>query len=203
MAAAGLSIKIRGNELKKIRGYLTKLAARGELEKGIRRGTALATQYMLSDVVERIKNGKYKKLASLTLLMRRSEGHGSIPLLKKGRLIRAMSTDVVTPYRGRVGLLAGQRASSGRATFARIGPLLHDGGVVHIKYKAWVRFMRFLAYKGILKKDDQKETIGRAQRGVNIRIPPRPFIKNPFNDRRNIAKIRQAYIQGIRKAIEG
>jgi len=163
------------------------LALKGELHKQIEKGTKKSMQLVLKEIVQRIRDGKYQKLASTTLLLRSFDGHGDTPLLRTGGLIRSIATDLTNEFEGEVGLLM-KRKGRGE-DFSNIGELLHDGGSVRVTDAMKRAFIRKLGATGLTVRPGSGTGI--------IRIPPRPFIKDVFDDARVQKGIEDIYFDAI------
>ena len=191
----GLDIKLAG-DWQKYRAWT--LAFQGKLNIASRIATRRAVQSALSRIVRRMKAGRYKKLAPLTLFLRQLEGYGDTPLMKTGALVRAITTDVVNDYMGQVGVLRSAKSSSGE-DFSNVALLLHDGGRIRITdamRRSFMKRMGILAAKNgvsLLKRRGSKKNV--------LRIPPRRYIEEIFEDQAFITAVHQIYDKAIRQQL--
>lgn len=162
MAREGLSFKLSG-DWDKWRQWVN--AFDGNLSKASERAVKKSLQFALKEIDGRIRGGKYDKLAALTRLDRRQQGFSSTPLLRTGGLIRSINTEVLDSFTGSVGLLKSSKGG------ANLGELLHDGATIPITQAMRRAFARKF---GKLKARSTGKTV--------IRIPPRRFIQNVFED---------------------
>jgi hypothetical protein len=190
MAKTGLSIKL-GPGWKEWHKWAA--AFEGNLHQAALRGTKLACQYVMAEIIMRIKEGKYAKNSPLTTLLKKHEGYGDIPLVRTGGLIRSITTDVVHAYMGQVGLLKKGKGKDG-TDYANIGELLHNGGTFGVTQSMRLAFIRRFGH-----------VLGPSKPGSGkgyVRIKPRPFIKDVFEDPIVLAKVELIYNTAI-KAVLG
>lgn len=190
---SGLQIQLAGDWRK---FHIFSAAFQGKLQQASRQATKKAVLFMLSKIDERIRSGRYKKLSPLTKLMRQMEGFGDTPLLRRGGLVRALTTDVVSAFEGNVGLLKTVKGKGGPKDFTNIGPLLHDGGRIKITAamrRAFARRINRLAAKqgvSLLNNRGSSKNV--------VRIPSRPFMSEVFDDPMVAAQVEQIYFDEIR-----
>jgi len=173
----------------------------GELGKSAERSMKKATLMAMTEITDRIRDGKYKKLAPLTSAIKGLEGKSQTPLISSGALIRAITKDVVGPFKGVVGINKNARGKRGRdpatgkftsAEIANIAVGLHEGMRIQITDEMRQAFMRRLkaasAKAGgasMLKKRGSKKGI--------LRIPPRPYIRAVFEDAGFVRKVEDLF----------
>ena len=180
-----------------------KLAMQGELAATIEAGTKLAAEYLIKEIITRIRDGRYEKLSPLTLLLKRFDGYGEIPLIRTGALIRSINKEMKAYNTAQVGLLL-QRKKSGRNggpdSFENIGKILHDGAVIKVTEKMRIAFARRLA--AIERKAGVTLNQDRPGSGAGvIRIKPRPFIKDVFEDPKVIAEVEKIFTETFQKKL--
>jgi hypothetical protein len=192
------------NTLKRLSRYLTDITKHaGFSELALQQATSKVGIFLVEEFIKEIAPGKHRKLSRLSLLLRSAEGYAGTPLFRRGNLQRALSSDVLSAYHGRAGLLAAPLVSRGskktKPSFRVVGKLLHDGGVIKIRAAAWSKFRKYLAYKGILNKG-RKRKLNATSKGtgdVIIRIPPRPFISRPAMRPATLQRMKRIYMQEI------
>lgn len=180
------------------------LAAHRKLTDGIHKGTKLAAQYVLMEVIKKIESRSYMGLAHSTLVLRAFDGYGNIPLKRTGALVRSIAREVNSAYEAEVGLLY-RRAKTGNKgpdNFANIGKTLHDGSIIKITDAMRRAFARRMGAIEAASGAKFRRPAGSAGKGF-IRIPPRPFIKDVFEDPQVIARIEQIYMEQIELAVKG
>jgi hypothetical protein len=168
------------------------LALQGNLEKAIRVATKKSVLYVYAKIVENIQEGNFADNSPLTFLIKQKLGRNTTPLIgKNNSVIKSISTEVLSSFEGEVGILMGRKSSKG-SDMANIGKLLHDGGTIQITDKMRLAFVKFLGGIGI-EPDPSK---GRKN---IIRIPPRKFIEDVFDDPLVQERIRRFYKEEISK----
>lgn len=179
----------------------------GNLGKASERAMKKATLMAMTEITDRIRGGKYKKLSPLTSMMKSLEGYSQTPLVRRGALIRAISREVLTPYKGVVGINKNAKGPRGRdpvtgqftkSEVANIAYTLHEGARIKITdkmRKAFARRLKILQAKNggasMLKKRGSKKGV--------LRIPPRPYIKTVFEDAAFISKVETIFWEEIYK----
>lgn len=176
-------------------------ALSGELAPIATKAMKKATLMALTEITDRIRAGRYKKLAPLTGMMRSLDGYGQTPLIRSGALLRAITKDVLGPYSGVVGINKNARGKRGRdkqtgkftsAEIANIAETLHEGARIKITPEMKQAFARRM--RAALKKNGGGSMLQRrgSSKGV-IRIPPRPFIKAVFEDDAFVRKVEELF----------
>ena len=180
------------------------LAAHGRLQSGIEKGTKLAAQYVLAQIILKIENRSYLTLAHSTLVLRAFDGYGNIPLKRTGALVRSIAREITAYNSAEVGLLF-RRAKSGKKgpdSFANIGKALHDGTTIKITDAMRRAFARRMgAIEAATGTRFRRPAGGGSGKGF-IRIPGRPFIKDVFEDKDVVARIEQIYLEAIEKEVK-
>lgn len=205
MARGGLRISI-GPEIDEWKKWV--LAFDGELKIGAEKGTKKAVQFVIAEIQNRIRAGRYRKLSPLTRMMRTLEGYSTTPLLRRGALVRSITGDVETAWKASVGLLStfgSQRGrdpttgkfKKGEQRESNLGRLLHDGGLIKVTDKMRQAFARRMK-RAALKNNASLLPPQKKGKGY-IKIPPRPFIKDVFDDPAVMKKIEEIYYQEIGK----
>lgn len=174
------------------------LAAQGNFARASRKAIRRASFSAMSRITRRIKTGKYKKLAPLTLLMRQMDNYSNTPLFKTGQLARSITSDLVSDFMGQVGVLKQAKSSSGNE-MANIALLLHNGGVIRITPKMRQAFARKLHI--MAKKRGVSLLGGRGSKKGRIRIPPRRYIQEVFEDPVFIAKAQEIFRQTMKEEL--
>ena len=174
------------------------LAFSGNLDKAITQALKKCVLFVQAEIIRRVIRKDYEPLSALTAWKRKAEGHNTTPLQKTGALTRAITTEV----RGRVGSVGVKRQgrTSGGGEFANVARLLHDGGTIRITNKMRAAFVRRLM---ALSKKTNSVPPERQGDGRVIRIKPRRFISQVFEDRAVQAKIQKIFEAEIEKAIAG
>lgn len=202
----GLSISLEG-DWDKWRKWA--LAADGKLAEAAERGTKKATLYVMTEIHNRIRGAKYRKLSPLTSTIKSLEGFSQTPLVRRGALLRAITRDVISPYEGVVGINKQAKGARGRdpvtgkfttAEIANVAYTLHEGARIRITDKMKRAFMRRITR---LMKNAGGGSLMK-KRGSSkgfIRIPPRPFIKDVFDDFMVLQKVQEIYNVEIRAAV--
>lgn len=182
--------------------FLSFLAAlEGNLGKVSERAMKKATLMAMTEIQDRIRAGKYKKLAPLTSTLKSMEGYSQTPLIRTGALMRAITRDVLGPYTGVVGINKNAKGKRGRdpqtgkftaAEISNVALTLHEGARIKITDKMKKAFMRRL--KMAAKKAGGASMLRRrgSSKGI-MRIPPRPFIKEVFEDGAFVAKLENLF----------
>jgi len=187
----GLSI-ILGGDLAKWQKWA--LAFDGSLKVASERALRKASLYALSEIHNKIKGGRYTRLAPLTLLLRQLEGYGSTPLVRRGRLLRALTHDVINQTEAHVGLTL-NAFKDRKGNTSNIGKLLHDGGTIRVTEAMRRAFMRKLGRlsqkKGVSLVKRRGSSKGR------IRIKPRRYIGDVFEDAMVARKIESIYFESL------
>lgn len=188
---SGLTIQL-GGDLAKWQKWA--LAFDGNLKKANERALRKAALYALSEIHNRIKSGRYEKLAPLTLLMRQLEGYGNTPLVRRGRLLRALTQDVVSQTEAHVGLTL-NAFKDRKGNISNIGELLHNGGYIKVTdamRRAFARKLgRLASKKGVSLVPRRGSSKGR------IRIKPRPYIGSVFEDQAVLKRIEEIYYEAL------
>ena len=177
--------------------HLYSAAFQGKLKLASMSGTKKAVQFVLSKVDERIRSGRYKKLAPLTAMLRQMEGFGTTPLIRRGGLVRALTTDVINAFEGHVGLLKTVKGKGGEKDFTNIGVLIHDGGRIKITEKMRRAFMRRLGR--LATKSGVSLLSNRGSKKNVIRIPRRAFMEEVFEDAAVAARVELIYFVEVKK----
>ena len=141
-------------------------------------GTKLSLQFLLSEIISRIKQKKYARLAATTLLMRSANGFGDTPLQRTNQLVAAINTDVINAFSGAVGVNKNAKTkgpNSKSVKMANIAQLLHDGGTIKVTQK-----MRQAFLIALQKKMGPRFIKGKGSGRGTIRIPARRFIGDVF-----------------------
>ncbi len=135
------------------------------LGKRIDKVTGRAAEMIRAEIVNRIKDKEYESNALMTAIKKGFSGPDqSTPLIHTGRLIReGLLTDKVAHWVWKVGIIADLPASGGN------GLSLFD--IVPILHDG--------------------ATIKQGNR--TVRIPPRPFLSNVFEDPKIIAKVQKMW----------
>lgn len=177
-------------------------ALQGELAPAAERAMKKATLAAMTEITDRIRAGKYKKLSPLTATLKNLEGYSDLPLIRTGALIRSISREVLSPYKGVVGVNknARMRKRGGSTDIGSIAVGLHEGMRIRVTDKMRRAFMRKLG--AAAKKAGGASFLRRrgSSKGI-IRIPPRPFIKAVFEDAAFIAKVEGIFWDEIYKAV--
>lgn len=194
MAKGGVTIKL-GPGFGKFHAY--SLAFRGKFavasKQAIRQSTLLGQQL----IIQRIRAKEYTPNAGTTLLIKKSLGFGDIPLVKTGRIIRAIATETLNPFEGVVGLLANRRASGGKGVkMSNIGELLHDGGTIRV-----TPAMARAAARAFAAANPGKARTRVTPKGI-IRIPPRPFVERVFESIQFRFGVRKIYARLLKIQLE-
>lgn len=166
-------------------------------EKAMKKATLMA----MGEIQQRIKDGKYRRLSPLTATLKSMEGYSQTPLIRTGSLMRAITRDVLGPYKGVVGINKAAKGKRGRdpvtgkftaAEISNIAITLHEGARIRITDKMKRGFMRRM--KMAAKKSGGASMIRRrgSSKGI-LRIPPRPFIKEVFDDAKFIQKVEDLF----------
>lgn len=176
------------------------LAFQGNFNKAIDKATLKAVEYVKGQVIRKIRGRGYDPLSPLTAWERKAENFGSVPLVKTGGLTRAITGEIRRSGVGAVGLNR-QGTGTKSGDLANIGKLLHDGGTIRITNKMRRAFMRRLT--ALLKNTKGAPPPRGAGSGTVIRIKPRRFIADVFNDKKVQAKIQEIYIAEMEKGLAG
>lgn len=187
-----------GKDFDEFRLYLA--AAQGKLAPIAERAMKKATLMALTEITDRIRAGKYKRLAPLTAMLKNLEGYSNVPLIRRGALIRSISREVLSPYKGVVGVKKTGKSRGGQS-LSNIAVGLHEGMRIRITDKMRRAFARKLGAMG--KKVGGVSRIG-GHRGASriLRIPPRPYIKAVFEDAAFIAKVEEIFWVELSKGLE-
>lgn len=145
-----------------------------EMETLIDKVTGDAAEMIRAEIVTRIKDKEYESNALATALRKGFKSQDeSIPLIHTGRMIReALLSKKVKTWIWQVGILGNIQASG------KSGLSLFD--VVPILHDG-----------GTVQTN-----------GVTIRIPPRPFLSNVFEDPKIIKKVNKMWEQAIEKILK-
>lgn len=171
----GLSIDLKG-EFDKWDKYAKRF--KKNIELASRAAVALAVQHALYEIDTRLRDKKYEKLATLTRLGRSMSGHSNTPLIRTGGLRRSISTEVLDAFTGVVGV--------NRQQGFNLALLLHEGGSIPITDAMRRSFMR--KFSGLKKRSTGK---------THIRIPPRRFIADVFDDSKFEQDIRRIFLKQL------
>lgn len=207
-APPSYGVKFKWNsEMDRFIAYLATLE--GKLGSTSERAMKKATLMALTEITERIRAGKYKKLAPLTATLKSMEGYSQTPLIRTGALMRAITRDVIGPYTGVVGINKNAKGKRGRdpvtgrftaAEISNIALTLHEGARIKITDKMKRGFMRRM--KMAAKKAGGASLLRRrgSSKGI-MRIPPRPFIKAVFEDAAFVARIEDLFWTELYKEV--
>lgn len=174
------------------------LAAHGQLNVAVGKGTKLAAQYVLAEVIKRIESRRYAPLAHRTRILRAFDGYGNIPLKRTGALVRSITREIKSETEAEIGLLVQRSAGpKGPGNFRNIGQIIHDGAVIKVTdamRKAFARRMGAI----------ERAAGGKFRRPAGggsgvIRIPPRPFIKDVFEDPKVLERVTEIYVETLEK----
>lgn len=180
MAKSGeLRIDLRGDwpEFQKVLAQFE-----GNFREASRRGIKKALLYAIREIDTRIRRGDYEKLAEITQLLKSAEGYSSVPLIRTGGLIRAISRQTVSDFRGIIGI----RRS---APSANVAEVLHEGTTIRITPAMRRAFVRKYG-RQLTRKSTGKTT---------IRIPPRRFIGDVFDDPAFVRQIEKIFMGELSK----
>lgn len=193
-------VKFKWNS--KMDEFTTFLAAmEGKLGKVSEKAMKKAVLMTMGEIQQRIKDGRYRKLSPLTQTLKSMEGYSNTPLIRTGALMRAITRDVIGPYTGVVGINKNAKGKRGRdpvtgrftaAEISNIAITLHEGARIRITDKMKRGFMRRM--KMAAKKSGGASMLRRrgSSKGI-MRIPPRPFIKDVFNDAAFVRKVEDLF----------
>lgn len=183
-------------------------AAEGNLANIAEKSMKKATLMAMTEIQDRIRQGRYKKLAPLTATLKGMEGYSNTPLIRTGALMRAITRDVLSPYEGVVGINKNARGRKGRdpktgqftsAEISNIAFTLHEGARIKITDKMKKAFMRRM--KMAAKKSGSSLVKRRGSSKGIMRIPPRPFIKDVFDDQAFVNKIEDIFWNDLYEAM--
>ena len=196
------SFKIKlGGDFDKMRLWLA--SAQGKLAPIAERAMKKATLMAMTEITDRIRAGKYKRLSPLTRMLKNLEGYSDIPLIRRGALIRSISREVLSPYKGVVGVNKNAKSRSGKGKSVDVGSIalgLHEGMRIRITDKMRRAFARKMGALG--KKVGGVSRMRGASGGARIlRIPPRPYIKAVFEDAAFVAKVEEIFWVELSKGL--
>jgi len=201
MGNVAFQIKFDATSMRKTHQYMIELTIRGKLESAIKMAMRKSIKHIRQLIFTKLERGEYAKLSKLTILLRK--GQGVTPLIHRRELKRSIKEELVNSFHGKVGLLANNMASSKRATFKKVGPLLHNGGTIKIDLK---KFMAFLGAAGVLNPNGPaslKNSGAGLTSMVTIKIPARPFIGSVFENPQTMKDVERIFFETIRKAVRG
>jgi hypothetical protein len=184
-----------GKSLSDVRKIMTK-AAEDEISAAVKLGTRRASQYVLKEIITRIKKGKYGPLSEWTRVLKEIDGYSEAALVRKGSLLRALSVSVKSEVEGEIGLLL-QKIGDGKNV--NIGKVLHDGATIKMTPALKQAFARKVA---AIRRKRPDVALPESKGASVIRIRARPFIKDVFEDPEVIAKIENIYIQTFNEKAE-
>lgn len=143
-----------------------------ELKSAIGKATRMNTLYIIAEIQRRIEKGMYTPNSPYTI---KRKGHDKV-LIDKTRMIKSMSERRVAPMVREVGFLKNAKASRGNRMLFDVIPMLHDGHTFNVKVK------------------------GGGTR--TIRIPPRPFLGNVWNDPKVHAVLQKNWEMAITRVLK-
>ena len=194
-------IKIQFNGFDEFQLYLA--AMHGELGRISERAMKKATLMAMTEITDRIRGGRYKKLSPLTAFLKNLEGYSSTPLIRRGALLRSITREVVTPYKGVVGVnknATWRKKGGGTVDLGSIALGLHEGMRIRITEKMRIAFIRKMG--ALRAKAGGASMLSRRGSKKNIiRIPPRPFIKEVFDDPAFIVKVEDIFWAEMTKGL--
>lgn len=130
---------------------------KNDLIRAVNIATKKGALKILSDIRDRIHKKQYVENRPSTLAGK----DGDTPLIDKGTMIKALEIQLGGDGKSfigkeisvyKVGFLKDQKTSDGRSTLFTVVPILHDGYTF------------------------------KSESGATFRVPPRPFLKNVFED---------------------
>ena len=151
-----------------------------ELRDEINRATKKSCLYIISEVRRRIHNREYTENKPSTIRAKSSARTGGgtqsdTPLIDQGTMVRALSFNMVAQMSYLVGFIKDQKTTDGRSTLFEVIPALHDGATITQSVKGKTRI---------------------------IRIPPREFLKNVWEDPKVIAIVNKNWEFAIGKVLK-
>lgn len=175
MAGFGASM-IYGGDWDKLEKFLT-YSWKNDLEAEVDKATKRGALRILSEIRKRIHDKRYTKNKLSTALNKGFTSVGaSTPLVDQGTLIRKALTYVSKGEMAwEVGVLKDMPTSDGRSKISEIVPILHEGGTVTQK---------------------------RGSKTVVIRIPPRPFLREVFDDPFMRKYVERQWEAAVRKVLK-
>lgn len=188
------------------------------LNANILKATQFNALLLQKEIRSRIQDRKYAPNASLTIMIKGSMN----PLVDHGQLFLAITSHVIDYKTAMVGAFRTESATSSSVTtgedIINLLETLHDGAVIPVTDA--MRHLFFLLWKYTTDNRDESKIDGRLlelfrrvkSRGVAIyplkpsttaiRIPPRPFIKDVFEDRDIVSQCRKNWARAIKAAVE-
>jgi len=166
----GPTIKI-GGDWKAFSKFL-KYTWRSDFDKIMNKATERSARYLLSQIRERIRNKEYQ-INKLSTAIKKGFKTASeaTPLVDTGGLIaKGMVVNQLKNLVYEVGVLANHPMDERGKKAMEIVPVLHDGATI---------------------------TQTRGSKRVTIRIPPRPFLKEVFEDDNVIKKVEREWHKGM------
>lgn len=198
MASSGIKIEF-GPETAVFQQWAA--ALQGNLQASVQRATKQVALYLVQEITQRIFDKKYAPNAALTIFLKEAGGYGTTPLVRTGRvggLVRSITRELLdNDMATEVGVLTRKSGKGGRHN---IGELLHNGGTIKITAAMRRAFMRRLK---AIERATGKQAPPPPGRKAVIRIPPRPFVRDVFQDARVIANVEDIYLRELRKGALG
>jgi len=185
--------------------HVLKEAFGSPLKKHVAKATRNNAHYVQAQIRKGLQRGRFRRNAPLTVAIK---GHGK-PLNETGaQLFPAISTDVKSWKKALVGVFA----TSG---VYNIALTIHDGATIAVTQK--MRGLFFLLWQASIGGIDPGELTGRAaelwrkmpggwkplrKNTTHIKIPPRPFVKRVFNDKRVQQRVKNVWAKAVKAAIK-
>lgn len=208
----GTAFKITGN-WKRLQHIVSKDRFERALKVDVRKATTQAAMIVVKEIKKRISGRSYSPNAQLTILIKKS----TLPLVDDSDLYNSITHMTVDEKSAFVGVL--RKVEIDGRPAADLALMLHEGASITV-----TNAMRglFFALASVGEGRMQaSELTGRAaelatQLGSRIKkirplkastsvivIPPRPFLKVPFEDRALLGRIKQIWERAVDASIRG
>ena len=170
------------------------------MEAALKKAILRVCLLLQDEIRGRIIKNEYGPITDLAVLSKSAKKKSSKALIDTGGLVQNITYKIIDPTTAFVGILRTARTakrggvSSGMTVF-NLGRVLHDGVTIRVTDRMR-DFFRAMAseYPG--------EWLPLRRSTTAIRIPARPFIKKPIEDRAVVRKISEEWARGLKEAFK-
>lgn len=183
------------------------------LKQNIRQATQRNAMRVVADIRKRITGRAYSPNAALTILIKKS----TKPLVDDGDLFQAITHQMLNDKTAFVGALKATQVNGQSA--ADLAAILHEGATIAVT-PAMRGLFFILAEVGAGKKPaseltgraaDLAQRLGSRLKGIkplrasttHIVIPPRPFLRESFEDPQILGKLKQEWERAVSSSLTG